>query len=1331
MFDIFYFGKKPELFAHERFAANLEQAAELSKTAFYWFIYGDNNYSNFDFEFRPPPWEAHQIHVWGNRWQIDAGVYFAPKNFTEKIFNYHDEKVHKLPILKNWKIDCTVDTSSIDFAWYPDPLAPPYIYHFPSHWQSASGVTYTVPGATKIKLVDHFVVKTIADKANWFVPTDVDAASIDFTWHPNPLDPPYIYHFPSQWQSASGVTYTVPGAIKVKLVDHFVVKTTADKVNWFVPINVNLESIDFTWHPNPLEPPYIYHFPSQWQSASGVTYTVPGATEVKLIDDFVVKTTADKANWCISTNTDAKSIDFTWHPNPLDPPYIYHFPSQWQAASGVTYTVPGATEVKLIDQIIIKSLPSNENWDVPNNIELSTVDFAWYPNPLDPPYIYHFPSQWQAASGVTYTVPGATEIKLVDYFTVKALPQPGRYRHNFAISEFDHSWHPDVLDPDYCYVFGNQWNSSIIEPTVVYNVNNSQDIKFMDEPRAQAAADTSVWKILDDIIGFDYTWRPDPNDPPYIYVFGNQWMPPEIRPALQYAVPGATEIKYMDEPKAQRKGDPKLFLTHYDCDFDYSWEPNPGSPAYIYVFGNQHWSAEIMPTVQYAVAGATEFKYMDEPRAQLRSTQECWTKLTDLPVNFDRSWCPDPGDPPFIYQFGNQWYSAEVMPTIEYTVAGATKIKYVDTIQARLLPVMDRWTVPEEVDSTNIDFSWAPHPKDDPYIHHFGSDYQISTGLTYTVPSATEPKFEGEAPRLVKEKSTVAVVDIFYIDRGNSLAQSRYERLQEQYPDIQKVRYANSMLETVRRCVTRAKTRKFWVISSMNVYDDFDFAWHAEPWQSYMTHVFPSQWNKWSDTYLINRYEFERHSKWAKGIEEFPNLHFVRNQTVKSSSDGSNIYYVDHGNNTNQLDFLQTKYSKIRVTRFVDNYLDTFKRIMATAVTEYVWIINSVCDYTKFDFTWHPEAWQAEMIHVFPSGPQRRGDTFYIHVESFKNQMYELEILDWFNVINYCEDQTAPRHSTPIIHYQEDTVVNAVKNTKFDFPYAMFVHETNINILPYVSPPCLWHAKDRIAEPITSSGSTSLIPREARSYVKTQLYDYPYVDKNVKVTYRDQELDIIFISNGEPDEELMYHHTEYMTNRPVKWIRGVNGRIAAYQAAARASDTPWFFAVFAKLEVAGGSFPWDTWQPDYWQEPKHYIFNALNPVNGLEYGHQGMIAYNKRLVLENNNPGIDFTLSQPHESVPLLSGTAQFNQDPWTTWRTAFREVVKLKHFIDTQPTLETEHRLDTWLTVASGDYSEWCLRGASDAVSYYEEVGGDYNMLMLSFEWAWLQDRFKNLYNE
>jgi len=724
---------------------------------------------------------------------------------------------------------------------------------------------------------------------------------------------------------------------------------------------------------------------------------------------------------------------------------------------------------------------------------------------------------------------------------------------------------------------------------------------------------------------------------------------------------------------------------------------------------------------------------MTEPIAKLSATVNHWVTLFEC--RFDYSWCPDPGSPPYIYVFGNQWYPAEVMPTVEYHMPGATEQKYVDYHKAQLTPIMERWSIPEEVDAANIDFSWHPHPKDKPYIHHFGTEHQMSVGLTYTVPGATELKFEGDIPRIVKEKRAVDVLDIFYVDRSNPAAGVRFDRLQERYPNIQRIRYANSMMATIQRCVTRAKTTKFWVISSEYSYVNFDFTWHAEPWQSYMTHVFPSQHNRWSDTFLINKWEFERHANWATGLEQFPNLNFVTNQTVAKPENLNNIYYVDHGNpeSAEQFALLQREFPEITRTRFVDNYLDVMKRIMSTAETEYVWILNSICNYDFFDFTWKPEPWQAEMIHCFNNKQvQTRGDTFYIHVESFKKQMVELELLDWFNVINYCTDQHAERWPTPVHFYTSDNLIEEIKNYKFTTPYVYFTNQPDITV---VDTSCLWTRKDRTVKRITRSGASVMVPRDIKADLQSQIYDYPYLEKSERLIndyyWKGKPgLDIVYISNGEPDEERWYNHLCYQSNTTdIEWVRGVNGRVAAYQEAARRSRTPWFFAVFAKLEVAGSEFPWFDWQPDYWQGPKHYIFNARNPLNGLEYGHQGIIAYNKNLVLSNNTPGIDFTLSQPHESVPILSGTAHFNQSAWMTWRTAFREVIKLKHFNATEPTLETEHRLTVWLNRANGAFAADCLAGARDAVEYYDSVDGDYEQLKLSFEWKWLQEYYDNKY--
>jgi hypothetical protein len=180
-------------------------------------------------------------------------------------------------------------------------------------------------------------------------------------------------------------------------------------------------------------------------------------------------------------------------------------------------------------------------------------------------------------------------------------------------------------------------------------------------------------------------------------------------------------------------------------------------------------------------------------------------------------------------------------------------------------------------------------------------------------------------------------------------------------------------------------------------------------------------------------------------------------------------------------------------------------------------------------------------------------------------------------------------------------------------------------------------------------------------------------------------------------------------------VSGINGRVAAYQEASRHSLTPWFFAVFAKLEVTR-DFDW-SWQPDRMQQAKHYIFHAHNPVNGLVYGHQAMIAYNKRLVLENTGAGLDFTLDQPHEVVPICCGTANYHESDWMCWRTAFREVLKLKASL---PDVENEHRLNKWLTVDTTP-GGWSRKGAEDGVEYYDEVGGDFDALKKSYEWAWL----------
>jgi hypothetical protein len=984
MFDVFYFGSKPNLFAHEQPARDIEHARELSCTRYFWWVNYLTDYTGWDFLWEPVPWEADQRHAWPSQWQSDSGTYLVPK------IGYADT---------NYRIDKTL--------------------------------------------------KRLPCQDNWYVPDYIDETGVNFSWHPNPIDTAYIYHFPSQWQSASGLTYTAPNATEIKLVDDFVCRAIPTDKNWHIPKWIKESSVDRSWHPDVLSPPCNYMFETKWHwdRIGGPEYRMPGAVDIEYVHAFLADTQCERDLWHIPEWIDPGSIDYTWVPNPTEPPYIYEFPVEWG---------------------------------------------------------------WNNVGGPEYRVPGATDKKYATEFQACTRPDPS----NFVVSD-------------------------------------------------NLAKDDPVFR-----------WRPNPTEVPYIYVFGNQWWPAEVRESARYTVAGATQIKYVDDVRSTRLPDVARFIKLYNCDFDHSWEPDPGSPPYVYVFGNQYYSAEVMPTVEYHMPDATERKYMDMPAQLLPDLLAPWKILHES--DWDYTWCPEPGSPPYIYVFGNQWWPAEKMPTVEYHMPGATERKYMPGPVGNLPTNMNLWHIPKEVDVRDMDFSWVPDPGEPPYIYQFATQHQKTGGPQYCVPGATEVKYLD----MMRAEISTEAVPVFEIDHmdGN----------------------AGQIPNTVRR------------------------------------------------------------------------------------------------------------------VRYFDNYRDTLIRLARSlkGKHEHVWVCSSVCDYSDFDFSWHPETWQSTMLHVFASDGEKFGDTFYMHVPTFAERAEKKELLEWYSV-NYVPRRTVPRRPLPIIQHNMDTHVEAVKTTEWLGPLAVFATDTVVKVPPV----SLWREKTKTVMPLSTGASQVIVPKVAVPYIKTQLYDYPHIDKTQRHLHKEQPLDIVFIDNGEPNAEynwLQLPHTT-ITNQ-IHRSSGVNGRVSAYHSAARLSTTSWFFAVFAKLQVAK-TFDW-SWQPDRMQEAKHYIFHAFNPINGLTYGHQAMIAYNRELVLSNPGAGLDFTLDSAHEVVPILSGTAEYAQTPWMAWRTAFRECVKLRGSAD----VESRYRLDKWLTVAmeqpNGQYS---IYGAEDAVEFYESVSGDLTELRNSYDWAWL----------
>lgn len=630
------------------------------------------------------------------------------------------------------------------------------------------------------------------------------------------------------------------------------------------------------------------------------------------------------------------------------------------------------------------------------------------------------------------------------------------------------------------------------------------------------------------------------------------------------------------------------------------------------------------------------------------------------------------------------------------------------------------WYIDSSNDYKDFNFEYRAVPWEQEFIHVWPSQWQRDSG-TYLANKATVDQKHWHFKSNVVTR--INTPDIFFIDKHNSSAKQQYDTLVERLPNIQRIRYVGTMLDTVKRCANKSTTENFWIITSEFDYSLFDFTWHPDQWQTTLTHVFGSQWQQWSDTFYINRIEFLKQVEWANALEALPNLNFITDQTVQSIADYREIYFVDHGNEYKDLDKLKLKFPNLRVTRFIDSYQGTLKRIVNTSMIDYVWVLSSLCDYSSFDFTWYPSQWQRNMLHVFASDDQPKGDTFYINTEHFKKQIDQLEILDWYDTINYCTDQTVPRLPLPVHSYDSDNLIKEIQNYNFKYPYALF---TNQESTECPTDYCLWREKDRTLITLTPSGAVSLVPRDIKTYLDTQIYDYPHIFKQKQQVSGEKNMDVIFISNGEPMALDNWKNLLSICPR-AKHSQGVTGREAAYKAAAKLSSTPWFFAVFAKTEVLS-TFDF-SFQPDYLQEPKHYIFHSRNPLNGLEYGAMNINLYNKQLVLDTV-PGIDFTLSAAHAVIPICASISRFNTDPWITWRSAFREVLKLRQEVEQGADVEIQHRLNVWMSEAKGENAEYCLRGAQDADQYYTKVNGDADKLKLSFDWAWLQDYYYSLYN-
>ena len=325
-----------------------------------------------------------------------------------------------------------------------------------------------------------------------------------------------------------------------------------------------------------------------------------------------------------------------------------------------------------------------------------------------------------------------------------------------------------------------------------------------------------------------------------------------------------------------------------------------------------------------------------------------------------------------------------------------------------------------------------------------------------------------------------------------------------------------------------SRTRYLWIVDGLNDYSDFDFHWEPAPWEADQVHIWPSQHQENGGTYLIPKTQTEHQNRDHHSLERIrsvPRLHIKHNPTNTDDGDVN--------------------------TRYISDYLGTMRRALSKTDWEYCWVTSDVCDYPEFDFTWHPSEWQQDMLHVFASNEQKFGDTFYVHIPSFLKKTENLKVLEWFETLHFVEDVKVIRPLPEYVKYDSDTVVPAVWKHEFVNPLAVF-YRHDLVWAPTVS---LWQERTKTVVPLIEGAETVLVPRETKNYLKTQIYDYPWINKKYSNKLRSRNpMDIVFISYDEPNADKNF---EILKNKfgNTKRLHGVNGMVTALKEAAKLSKT--------------------------------------------------------------------------------------------------------------------------------------------------------------------------------
>jgi hypothetical protein len=112
------------------------------------------------------------------------------------------------------------------------------------------------------------------------------------------------------------------------------------------------------------------------------------------------------------------------------------------------------------------------------------------------------------------------------------------------------------------------------------------------------------------------------------------------------------------------------------------------------------------------------------------------------------------------------------------------------------------------------------------------------------------------------------------------------------------------------------------------------------------------------------------------------------------------------------------------------------------------------------------------------------------------------------------------------------------------------------------------------------------------------------------------------------------------------------------------------------------------------------------------------------LAMDTGKPDMTTSIGTRFNAMPEVSNITAFNTDPFSTWRSAFRECCKLaSRVIDGQVDEETEHRLTIWRTVGTDDSIAGAVAG-----TFWGTLNKDnLEELIKINDYNWLREKYES----